>query len=134
VITTATDRSSDDELAAAARAVLDRMNADRVIELKSEFGKRLTSGRATTDITDAARAATLGAIDLLLVDIDGDIPGTVDETTGAVSFADAPSAGTYDVVDEIAGRALATGAQVMGVRKGDLPENGELAAMLRFAT
>jgi hypothetical protein len=50
-----------------------------------------------------------------------------------VTFAAGPSAGTYDVLDEIAGRALATGARILGVRKGDLPDNAPLAAILRFA-
>ena len=61
------------------------------------------------------------------------MPGVVDEVTGSVSLADGPSASTYDVVDEIAARALSTGARVLGVRKADLPGNGDLAAILRFA-
>ncbi len=70
---------------------------------------------------------------LLVVDIGSDVPGLVDETTGAVSFAEGPSALTYDVVDEVAARALSTGARVLGVRKADLPGDGVLAAILRFA-
>ena len=59
--------------------------------------------------------------------------GTVDEETGAVSFAKEASTKTYGVVDEIAGRALASGARILGVRKADLPGGGEMAAILRFA-
>jgi hypothetical protein len=89
--------------------------------------------RATTDLSDAARAASHGAIETLLVDIDSDLPGLVDEATGTVSFAEGPSALTYDVVDEVAARALSTGARVLAVRKTDLPGDGVLAAILRFA-
>jgi hypothetical protein len=37
------------------------------------------------------------------------------------------------VVDEIARRALLTGARVLGVRKDDLPGGTPLAAILRYA-
>ena len=58
--------------------------------------------------------------------------GDVYKRQGGVSFDDGPSASTYDVVDEIAARALNTGARILGVRKVDLPENAMLAAILRF--
>jgi len=89
--------------------------------------------RATTDLSDAARAASHGAIETLLVDIDSDVPGLIDDATGTVSFAEGPSALTYDVVDEVAARALSTGARVLAVRNADLPGDSVLAAILRFA-
>jgi hypothetical protein len=52
-----------------------------------------------------ARAATMGAIDTLMVDMDEVVPGTVDETVGQVTFRDAGGADSYDVIDEIACRA-----------------------------
>ena len=79
-----------------------------------------------------ARAATYGAIETLLVDMDAVVPGTIDDQTGSITFAAAAGATTYGVVDEIAGRALAGGARVLGVRKADLPGSGKLAAILRY--
>ena len=131
-IKTSPDRVPDAELAQAARAVLDAAHAREVDELKALYDKRAGDGRATTDISDAARAATFGAVETLLVDIDAVIPGTVDAQTGAVSFADGGDGGTYGVVDEIASRALGGGARVLGVRRPDLPGQKELAAILRF--
>ncbi len=132
-ISATTDRTSDAELADAARAILDRLNQEQVGEFIALFHQRASAGRATTDISEAARAALQGAIDVLLVDIDASVPGTIDSANGAVSFADAPSADTYDIADEIAAKALATGASVVGVRKEDLPGDSPLAAILRFA-
>jgi hypothetical protein len=67
----------------------------------------------------------------LLVDIDEVLPGTVDEE-GKVELAAGPSSTSYGVVDEIAGRALLTGARVLGVRREDIPGGGSLAAILRY--
>lgn len=126
------DRFADADLAAAARPVLDAGYARRIDELKALFETRASDGRATTDIAQAARAATFGAVDILLVDIDTAVPGTVDEETGTVTFAKEADATSYDILDEIAGRALASGARVMGVRQADIPEDAKLAAILRF--
>ena len=60
------------------------------------------------------------------------VAGTVGDD-GSVTFAKGESAGTYGVVDEIAGRALAAGAQVLGVRRDDIPGKASLAAVLRYA-
>jgi hypothetical protein len=84
-------------------------------------------------VSDAARAATRGAIAKLLVDIDAIVPGTVDEDSGAVTFAAAASANSYGVVDTIAAIALMNGAEVFGVRRSDIPGGGSLAAILRYA-
>ncbi len=125
------DRVSDADLAASARPILDRLYAREIEALRALFERRRDQGRATNDIAHAARAATFGAIEQLLIDIDEVIPGTID-ADGRVTFADGPSAKSYGVIDEIAGRALLSGARVLGVRKDDLPGPGHLAAILRY--
>ncbi|BBK38974.1 hypothetical protein STAQ_40520 [Allostella sp. ATCC 35155] len=131
-IETSPDRLSDHELAGAARAILDRVYASEVDAAKRLFQTRLGQRRATTDIGEAASAATNGAVELLLVDIDGVIPGTVSEIDGVVSLAAAPSPASYDVIDEIAGRAIVAGARFLGVRRADIPGEAPLAAILRY--
>jgi len=126
------DNTADEKLASAAREVLDRHYSGEVDTARALFQTRLGQRRATTDIAEAARAATNGAIELLLVDIDQVLPGTVDEIDGKVLLATAAGAGSYDVIDEIAGRAILTGAKVLGVRKTDLPDDAPLAAILRY--
>lgn len=127
----APDRVSDHDLATAARPILDGLYAEEVRRLNALYATRAGQNRATTDMSDAARAATFGAIDVLLVDMDEVVPGTVDETDGSITFADGKSSGTYGIVDEIACRALATGARVLSVRKQDIPQGASLAAILR---
>lgn len=130
-ITTSPDRLTDAELASACRPLLDAHYAARIAEAMDLHARRAAEGRATTDLASAARAASQGAIELLLVDIDASQPGTLDDK-GTLSLAAAPGADSYDIIDEIAGRAILTGAHVLGVRSTDLPEGASLAAVLRY--
>lgn len=133
VISGSFDHTADHELAAAARSVLDGIYAAEIARLTEMYGSRETQGRATTDIGQAARAATFGAVDTLIVDMDSVVPGTVGEEDGAVTLAEQADAINYGVVDEIARRALQSGARVVAARRADVPGGGDLAAILRYA-
>lgn len=126
------DRLTEAELAARARPILDAAYAKELADVRALYERRAGERRTTTDIADAARAATFGAIDTLLVDIDAVVPGFVDDETGAVTFVETDDAAAYGVVDTIAARAFANGARVLAVRKDDVPEGRELAAILRY--
>ncbi len=125
------ETQSDAELAVASRAILDRLFQLELLQLRTLFRTREAQGRTTTDLAQAARAATFGAVAVLLVDIDEVLPGRVDDE-GRVELGTGPSAATYGVVDEIASRALLAGARVLGVRRTDIPGGGSLAAILRY--
>lgn len=125
------DHLSEAELAQKARPILDAHYKGKIRAFHDQFSQRTGANRTTTDISDAARAATFGAIDTLLVNIDSVTDGFVDEDTGFVTFDEEGDANNYGVVDEIARRALQTGAKVMGVRRKDIPGQKDLAAILR---
>ncbi len=124
--------ATDGELAAAARAVLDEVNARELAELRDRFELRFSHDRASTDLATIARAATFGAVDTLLVDIDEKMPGYVDEESGAVTLA-SDDASSYGVVDEIARRVLLAGGRVLAVRRPEVPGGEPLAAIMRYA-
>lgn len=132
-IKTSPVRLSPGDLADAARPILDGLQAGLVQEAHALFSARENDGRATTQVARAARAATFGAVEILLVDIDEVLPGTVDDATGDVTFAKEDSAQTYGVVDEIAARVLQSGGRVMAVRRDEIPQAASLAAILRYA-
>jgi hypothetical protein len=126
------DDLSEAELARAARPVLDAYYQSQIKEFHQLFEQRAGQHRATTDISDAARAATFGAVENMLVDIDAVVDGFIDEESGAVTFEADQDAVNYGVVDEITRRALRSGARVSGVRRQDIPDQKPLAAILRY--
>lgn len=130
-LTVTDDRSTESEIAAAARPILDAAYAREIEGVRALFEQRANDRRATTDISDAARLATFGGIETLLVNFDEIVHGTVDEDTGAVVFGE-EGPDTYGIVDEIMRRALTSGARVIAARKNDIPGAGSLAATLRY--
>jgi len=126
------ERFTPAELATAARPILDAHYAEQIQDFHRLFDERTGQQRTTTDLSDAARLATFGGIDRLLVDIDGVIDGYIDDETGEVTFAGSGDAVNYGIVDEITGRALRTGAKVMAVRKADIPGGHDLAVISRY--
>ena len=127
------EATSDTDLVAGARIVLDEIYASELAAIHELYGRRGSEHRALSDIVDVARAATFGAVDTVLVDMDEVVPGVVDEETGAVTFMEADDAVGYGVVDEVARRVWLTGGRVLAVRRGDIPGGGSVAAILRYA-
>jgi hypothetical protein len=127
------ETTSDADLAAAARAVLDELNAAALRDVHDLYRRRESESRTAADLAVIARAATFGAVDTVLVDIDQSMPGSIDEETGAVELSDADDAVDYGVVDEIARRVWHTGGTVLAVRREDVPGGGAAAAILRYA-
>ena len=126
------ETTTDAELGARAREVLDEIYAGELAAVRDRYEVRARSGRGTSDVAEIARAATFGLIDILMVDIDAALPGTVDDATGAVSAAE-PGPGTHGVLDEVARRVWLADGRVLAVRAADIPGGGPAAAILRYA-
>src|SRR5262245_37384440 len=127
------ETSSDAELTEGARRLLDDLYASELRTIHETYGLMASQRRASADIADVARAATFGLVDTVLVDVDEAVPGSVDEETGAITIDDTDDAVNYGVVDEIARRVWLNGGKVLAVRRDDIPGNGSVAAILRYA-
>ncbi|RLP78910.1 hypothetical protein D9V34_17040 [Mycetocola lacteus] len=121
------------DLDARVRPILDRYYAERVAAERERFDALVSADRTSTEIDTIARAATFGAVETLVVDIDYILPGTVDEESGAVVLDRGDSPDAYGVIDEVVRRALLSGGRVWAVRAADMPDNTGVAAILRFA-
>ena len=126
------DTTPEGELTVHARAVLDRIYTRQLAEAAELFDQRRSQQRGLTDIAEVARAATLGMVDTVFVDIDDTVWGRIDDTTGTVTFCDATDTEAYGVIDEISRRVWAAGGKVMAVRGDEVPEGGPVAAILRY--
>ena len=120
------------ELAEEARGVLDALYAEELSDLRRLFDQRGSQGRAAAEITDIARAATFGAVQTLMADMDDVVSGFVDEESGAVTIDADGDATNYGVVDEIARRVIGHGGRVLALRREDIPGGGTAAAILRY--
>jgi hypothetical protein len=127
------ETTSDIDLAARARTVLDGIYAADLATVRELYELRESQGRAVSDVADVARAATMGMVDTLMVDIDDVLLGTIDEETGMVSFETTPHATNYGVLDEITRRVWTHGGRVMALRSDDIPGGASAAAILRFS-
>jgi hypothetical protein len=127
------DATSDAELIERARRLLDETDASHLRTVQQTYAHRASQRRASADVADVARAATFGLVDTLLLDIDDDVSGLVDVETGAITVDASGDAVNYGVGDEIARRVMMSGGTVLAVRREDIPGNGSLAAILRYA-
>ena len=127
------DEAPEHVLAEEGRKVLDVIYDEELRRLHDLYAERQGENRAIGDVAQAARAATYGAIDTLIFDMDDVQHGTVADEDGKVSFEKEPSANNYGIVDEIAARALRTGARLLAARREDIPGGGALAAILRYS-
>jgi hypothetical protein len=122
---------SDRQIADLALPILDQLYERDLKQMIARFDE-LKPNCATTEISYMAHAATAGAVDALMVDLDAVVPGMVSELDGSVTYAVLDDAETYSVVDEIARRALSSGARVLGAKRDELPDRAPLAAILRY--
>lgn len=116
-----------------ARDILDAVYAQRLADWRAQFHDLRGAGRAVSQLTEVARAATAGSVSELLFDLDATtLEGHVDEA-GAIAPAETRSATTYGLIDELAARVLRSGGTVKAVRREDLPDDNPVAAILRYA-
>lgn len=126
---------SDEDLANASRPILDGIYAEELKAITGRIDQLGSSGRGVVELSGVARAATFGAVDTVLVDIEAYVPGSIDPDSGAIAEdpAGEEAPGEYGVIDEIARRVLLTDGHVLAVRGEEVPGGGPAAAILRYA-
>lgn len=121
---------SREELESRARVILAEHYASGLAKWRERFGSLRAHGRASSQLSDVAHAASAGLVDTLLFDLESTEEGTIDDA-GSLTLADAPGPTTYGLVDELVARVLRTGGTVMAVREEDLPDDSPVAATFR---
>jgi hypothetical protein len=122
------ENASAAQLADEARGVLDALYTQEIDELGKTFRDRRENGRASTDLSDLARAAAFGAIDTLAVDMDAQKQGRI--TDDGILQLGTPDG---DVLEDLARRTIAGGGRVLALRARDMPADVSAAGILRYA-
>ena len=122
------DKWSLPQIADAVKPVLVAHAADSDVALAGLVDERRGQRRATTDLSDIARAATISAVATLILDREYDERGTI----GADGSLTLDPAGPV-IAEELARRVVANGGRVLALSADRLPGGSPVTAVLRYA-
>lgn len=88
---------------------------------------------AATDLETAVKAARFGQVETLFIPLGRQIWGRYDAETNRVSRAAEPGAEHEDLLDLAAAETILNSGQVFAVPPEQMPGDGELAVILRYA-
>ena len=116
------------QIADAVKPVLVQHTADSDVALAALVDERRGQRRATTDLADIARAATISAVATLIVDREYDERGTIGDDGSLVLDPAGPV-----LAEELARRVVANGGRVLALAADRLPGGSPITAVLRYA-
>jgi release factor family 3 len=122
----------DDELRAAAWAVLEPQVQARRDELARDFHNLKPAGRATSDLSEVVKASADGRVNSLLVAAGPRVWGRFDPATREVAVHEAAQPGDEDLVDLAAIQTLERSGTVIAVPPEAVPDRAPAAATFRY--
>ena len=120
------------EIREAAWKVFEKGYLELLASIREDFGTAAARARATAQVDEAAKAAAVGRIGILLIDADRTIPGAIDMRSGELRKPAAPDGHASDMLDDLAEMALKSGARVIVTPSANMPTDTGLAAILRY--
>lgn len=124
------DNLRPDQIDQAVRERIGAVASERVSARAETIGDGFATGLAAKDLAQIARAAARGAVSTLIYDFTVDVLGTMDDTTGEITFDE----DGYDLLSRIAIQVLKTGGLAIAVRPEEVKAeiwNGQVLAQLR---
>lgn len=91
------------------------------------------SAQAASDLSTAVKAAKFGQVETLFVPLGIQIWGRYDETDNKVILDSQPTPENEDLLDFAAAETILNSGQVFAVPREQMPGDGDLAAILRYA-
>ena len=120
------------EIREAAWKVFEKGYLELLASIREDYGTAAARARATAQVDEAAKAAAVGRIGILLIDADRTIPGAIDIKSGDLRKPAALDGHASDMLDDLAEMALKTGARVIVTPSANMPTDTGLAAILRY--
>lgn len=134
-ITGSPDRQDLTELHTEAWKIVEPVfleNQQKAVARFSEFlGQQ--NGLATNNLDEAVKAAIGGRVETLIVPLGVQKWGRYDPATDSVRFDEGPSPDNEDMINYAAAQTVLNSGNVYAVSADQLPGNGEVAAILRYA-
>lgn len=127
------DALTDDELRERAWLCMEPLYVQRLQLMTDRYGAARGANRGDDALPQVALAAVVGRVDVLLLERDRHVEGSMDPGTGVLRIADAvetPAAG--DVLDDLAEAVLRNGGEVIIVPPDRMPSTTGLAAIYRY--
>lgn len=123
---------SNDAIRTAAWELM-RHHFDRQLSQDVErLGDAQANGKGSVLVSDIAREANDGRVELLLLEEDAHLPGHVDWQTGKITETDLNQADTDDAMDDIAEMVIARRGSVRILRTGSLKNDSKIGAIYRY--
>lgn len=127
------DALSDDELRERAWHCMEPVYLRRLQLVIDRYGAARGANRGDDALPQVALAAVVGRVDVLLLERDRQVEGSMDPDTGVLNVADtveSPAAG--DILDDLAEAVLRNGGEVVVVPPERMPGTTGLAAIYRY--
>lgn len=119
------------EIREAAWKVFEKHYLDRLARIREDFGTAAAHKRGTANLEEAAKAAAIGRVGVLLIDADRSVPGSIDMASGKL-FPLSGQACAGDMLDDLAEMGLKTKAMVIVTPSNQMPTDTGLAAIFRY--
>jgi hypothetical protein len=127
------DALSDDEMRERAWQAMEPVYLRRLQLMIDRYGAAHGAHRADDALPQVALAAVVGRVDVLLLERDREVPGSMDLATGVLQVADtAETPAPGDILDDLAEAVLQNGGEVVIVPPERMPSTSGLAAIYRY--
>jgi hypothetical protein len=121
-----------DALRERAWRVMEARYLDRLRALVEEFGAARSKGLAADEPEQVAEALLAGRVGTLLLEVDRQLPGRVDQVSGRIATDELSHPEVDDLLDDLAELALERSGQVVVVPAEWMPTSTGLGAIFRF--
>lgn len=126
------DRTTPEELHSMAWSIVEPHFRREEDETRRNYAELAGTGKTTSDVVEAMRAAVEGRIDRAFVAVGVQVWGAWDEAARTAIVHERQETRDADLLNEIAMRAIAAGGLVFAVSPDSVPGGGLVAAILRF--
>ncbi|MEX2672940.1 MAG: hypothetical protein WD294_12620 [Phycisphaeraceae bacterium] len=100
--------------------------------LRERYGSASGHAMASDKLKDLGPWSVFGKLETLMIRDDARLGGKLDEGTGEIVEQSMDAPNVDDVLDDLAEKALSTGAQVLVLSPDEMPTNSAVAGICRF--